>query len=170
MAVDQERRGFLRSAAGAALGVTAACGTGVSLYALSTTWKPLPSVIAAGTTTVDVSPMQEGDISQVEYRGKPVYILRKTAEMSVNEQRDVRVGQSVFTVVIAICTHLGCIPGWKPDKGHFLCACHGGIFDASGVQQSGPPPSPMVIPPFRIDGTNLVLGEEGPEYQQLTTG
>ena len=50
----------------------------------------------------------------------------------------------------------------------FLCACHGGRFNASGVNQPGtPPPRPMEIPPFKIDGMKMVLGEEGAEYQAL---
>ena len=49
----------------------------------------------------------------------------------------------------------------------FKCACHGGEFDASGVNTFGPPPIPMVIPPFKIEGTKLVLGNEGPEYAKL---
>ncbi|MCW1549943.1 ubiquinol-cytochrome c reductase iron-sulfur subunit, partial [Campylobacter jejuni] len=28
------------------------------------------------------------------------------------------------------------------------------------------PPKPLEIPPFKIDGTKLVLGEEGPEYKK----
>lgn len=31
----------------------------------------------------------------------------------------------------------------------------------------GPPPKPLEIPPFKIDGTKLVLGEEGPEYKKM---
>ena len=48
-----------------------------------------------------------------------------------------------------------------------MCACHGGVFDESGVNLFGPPPRPLDIPPFRIDGTKLVLGETGPEYDKL---
>jgi hypothetical protein len=32
----------------------------------------------------------------------------------------------------------------------------------------GPPPRPLDIPPFKIDGTKLVLGEEGPEYKKIS--
>lgn len=87
--------------------------------------------------------------------------------MKKNENRDVVVGNADYTVIIGLCTHLGCIPSWAPSTMQFKCACHGGEFDASGVNTFGPPPRPMDIPPFKIEGTKLVLGEEGPEYKKL---
>jgi ubiquinol-cytochrome c reductase iron-sulfur subunit len=77
------------------------------------------------------------------------------------------IGNDRFHVTIGLCTHLGCIRAYRKDKQNFLCACHGGEFDISGHQSFGPPPSPLEIPPFRIDGTKLVLGEEGPEYKKM---
>ena len=163
---DCNRRGFIKGA-GAALGVTAAAGAGLTAYAMKKTWDPLPSVVAAGKVTVDVSGMEEGQLSLVEYRGKPVFILKKTGDMPANEKRDIVIEGSRFTVVIGICTHLGCIPAYLPDAGMFKCACHGGEFDSSGVNTFGPPPKPMVIPEFKIDAGKLVLGEEGPEYKKM---
>lgn len=163
MAVEQSRRDFL----GMAFGGFAAAGGLVSLVAMKKSWDPLPSVQAAGFTTVDLSPLEDGELKTVQWRGKPIFILKKTAEMKKNESRDVVVGNADYTVIVALCTHLGCIPAWAPSTMQFKCACHGGEFDASGVHTFGPPPSPMEIPPFKIDGTKLVLGEEGPEYQKL---
>lgn len=131
------------------------------------TWDPLPSVKAAGFTTVDLSGMQEGVLNQVSWRKKPVFIIKKTKEMGFDPKRDVVVDGAHYTVVIGICTHLGCIPTWVPSKMHFHCPCHGGIFNVSGINVFGPPPKPLVIPPFKINGTKLVLGEEGPEYKKL---
>lgn len=164
---DCNRRGFIKGA-GAALGVTAVAGAGLTAYAMKKTWDPLPSVVAAGKTEVDVSKMEEGQLSQVEFRGKPVFILKKSPDMAKNDKRDVVVDGARFTVVIGICTHLGCIPAYLPGDSMFKCACHGGEFDSSGVNTFGPPPKPMVIPPFRVDGQLIVLGEEGPEYQKMT--
>ena len=163
MAVEQSRRDFL----GMAFGGVAAVGGVLTLGAMKKSWDPLPSVKAAGFTTVDLSPMEVGEVRQIEWRKKPIFILKKTPEMKKNEARDVVVGNADYTVIIGLCTHLGCIPGWSPSTMTFKCACHGGVFDASGVQTFGPPPTPMEIPPFRIDGTKLVLGEEGPEYKKL---
>lgn len=167
MAVNKCRRGFIKGA-GAALGVTAAVGGGIAVYGMKKTWDPLPSVVAAGVTEVETAGMNQGELGQVEYRGKPVYILKKTPDMAANASRDVMINGEAFTVIIAICTHLGCIPAWEGANGRFKCACHGGEFDPSGVNTFGPPPRPMDIPPFRIEGTKLVLGEEGPEFKQMT--
>jgi len=43
----------------------------------------------------------------------------------------------------AVCTHLGCLVKWNAAKSEFLCPCHGGVFDANGVNVSGPPPKPL---------------------------
>jgi len=164
---NHNRRGFIKGA-GAALGVTAAVGTGFALHAMKSTWDPLPSVVAAGITEIDVGGMKDGQLSQVEFRGKPVFVLKKTSDMESNDARDIVVGDARFTVVVAICTHLGCIPAYAASEKVFKCACHGGTFDESGINTFGPPPTPMEIPPFKIDGQKIVLGEEGPEYKKMT--
>lgn len=161
---NKSRRAFF----GKAFAGVAAVGAGASLVAMKKTWDPLPSVKSAGFTTVDVTPLEAGVLQTVKWRGKPVFFLKHTPEMEKNDARDVVVGSDRYTVVIGLCTHLGCIPSWKSDMGKFQCACHGGVFNAAGENMSGPPPRPLDIPPFAINGTSIVLGEEGPEYKALT--
>lgn len=163
MATNESRRSFI----GFAFGTVAAVGGVFSLVAMKKTWDPLPSVRAAGFTTVDLSGMQEGELRTIEWRKKPIFILKKTADMLKDEKREVVVDNSPYTVVIGLCTHLGCIPAYAASEGLFKCACHGGEFDINGKNTFGPPPTPLEIPPFKIDGTKLVLGEEGPEYQKM---
>lgn len=164
MSNEVKRRDFL----GMTFGAVAAVGAGFSLYAMKRSWDPLPSVMSAGFTTVDLSGMQDGVLQTVEWRGKPVYILKKQAGAEINDKRDVEINGAMYSIGIQICTHLGCIPGFNSDSQSFLCACHGGQFDSSGVNKAGtPPPAPMKIPPFKIDGMKLVLGEEGDEYKAL---
>ena len=156
------RRDFM----GMALGGFTALGGIAALYAMKRSWDPLPSVKAAGFTTVDVSGA-EGNVLNVEkWRGKPIFILKKTKDMKADD-RDVIVGSDRFHVSIGLCTHLGCIPAYIADDHKFLCACHGGEFDASGHEIFGPPPSPLEVPPFKVDGTTIVLGEDGPEYKKM---
>lgn len=163
MAVENKRRDFI----GLMFGGVAAVGGIFALGGVKKTWDPLPSVKAAGFTTVDLSPMQPGEFRQVEWRKKPIFIIKKNDEMKSNNSRDIVIGTDRYMVAIGLCTHLGCIPSWKPNTQIFKCACHGGEFDASGVNVFGPPPRPLDIPPFKIEGTKLVLGEEGPEYLKL---
>ena len=164
MAVEKSRRDFI----GMAFGAVSAVGGVMALGAMKASWDPLPSVMAAGFTTVDLSSMKDGEFRTEVWRGKPIFILKKDAKMKKEESRDVVVGNENYTVVIGLCTHLGCIPAYLADTAIFRCACHGGEFNASGIHTFGPPPKPLVIPPFKIDGTKLVLGESGPEYKKLT--
>ena len=158
---NKQRRDFI----GLSFGVVAAAGGLISLGAIKKAWDPLPSVRAAGFTTVDLSAVSEGVLYQTQWRKKPIFILKKSGDIKSDDKRDVVVGDDRYTVCIGLCTHLGCIPTYKNNQ--FICACHGGIFDASGNVVFGPPPRAMDIPPFKIDGTRLVLGEVGPEYEKL---
>jgi Rieske Fe-S protein len=59
----------------------------------------------------------------------------------------------------ATCTHLGCQVRWVADAKHFLCPCHGGLYDVSGAVLDGPPPRPLGHVEARIepgDGSVLV--------------
>jgi ubiquinol-cytochrome c reductase iron-sulfur subunit len=162
--MDESRRGFI----GKAFGAVAAAGGIASLIAMKKTWDPLPSVMSAGFTTVDVSGLEANKLDIVVWRGKPVFILKYTEDMKPTDGRSVKVGDHYFSVMIGLCTHLGCIPGYEEDKKMFKCACHGGEYSADGKNTFGPPPRPLDIPPFKIDGNTLVLGEEGPEYKKMT--
>jgi ubiquinol-cytochrome c reductase iron-sulfur subunit len=152
---------------GMALGGFTAVGAIGGLYAAKRSWDPLPSVTAAGFTEVDLSACKENVLVTEKWRGKPIFILKKSAKMAKHD-RDVVVDGARYHVSIGLCTHLGCIPAYKSDEKVFFCACHGGKFDTSGTNLPDlPPPSPLEIPPFKIVGNSLVLGESGPEYQEM---
>ncbi|GLH58588.1 Rieske 2Fe-2S domain-containing protein [Helicobacter ailurogastricus] len=158
------RRDFLSMALAGVAGAGALAG----LVAMKKTWDPLPSVVSAGFTTVDVSNMKDGEFSSVAWRGKPVYIIKKKAGMGFDAKRDFKINDGVFTVGVQICTHLGCIPNFESiDKG-FLCPCHGGRFTSDGVNIAGtPPPRPFEIPPFKLEGSKITFGAVGQEYQAM---
>jgi len=131
------------------------------------TWDPLPSVKAAGFTTIDLKDAKENEMTTKKWRGKPIFLMKKSKDMKPHD-RDIVVGEDRFLVTVGLCTHLGCIPAYNPAEQGFLCACHGGRFDASGVNLPNLPPQfPLDIPPFSINGTKMVLGETGPEYEKL---
>ncbi|WP_321314107.1 ubiquinol-cytochrome c reductase iron-sulfur subunit N-terminal domain-containing protein [Halarcobacter sp.] len=162
MSNETNRRDFL----GYTFAAVAAVGGAASLVGMKQAWDPLPSVLAGGFTTVELSGIKAGEPIVVTWRGKPIFILKKTPEMEDNK-RDLVVNGERFTVAIGLCTHLGCIPAWKKDK--WKCACHGGEFNPSAEQVFGPPPRPLDLPPFSVKGTEIVLGEEGPEYKKIAT-
>ena len=165
---DTSRRGFMGKAFGAVAGV----GAVASLYAMKKSWDPLPSVKAAGFTTLDMSAYKENELVTEKWRGKPIFVLKYTPDMlakmtAQQKSRVLTIGDSTFMVTLGLCTHLGCIPGYNPDEQSFLCACHGGQFDFTGDVTKVPPPRGLDIPPFKIDGNKLVLGEAGPEYAKM---
>jgi ubiquinol-cytochrome c reductase iron-sulfur subunit len=167
---NSSRRGFMGKAFGAVAGV----GAVGALYAMKRSWDPLPSVKAAGFTALDMSAYKENELVTEKWRGKPIFVLKQTAAMAKkaeenpkDKERLIKVGDSYFMVCLGLCTHLGCIPGYNPDEESFLCACHGGMYDSTGLVTKAPPPRGLDIPPFKVDGMKLVLGEEGPEYKKM---
>lgn len=163
MGESVNRRDFL----GMSLGAVAAVGAIGALGAMKKTWDPLPSVVSGGFTTIDISQLQSGELKTFEWRGQPVYVIKKADGATKVEGRDFELNGAVYSVGLQVCTHLGCIPQYHTEKAEFVCACHGGVFNSSGVNMSGPPPRPFAIPPFNIDGTKLVIGEEGEVYKQM---
>jgi len=77
------------------------------------------------------------------------------------------IGEDYYFWTGELDNHLGCIPGYNPEEKTFLCACHGGLYDFSGDVTKAPPPRGLDIPPFKVDGNKLVLGEVGPEYKKM---
>jgi len=167
---DISRRGFMGKAFGAVAGV----GAVASLYAMKRSWDPLPSVKAAGFTTLDMSEYKDNELVTEKWRGKPIFVLKQSADMVETAKKNpkdidrlIKIGGSYYMVCVGLCTHLGCIPGYRPETKDFLCACHGGMYDATALVTKAPPPRGLDIPPFKIDGTKLVLGESSPEYEKM---
>ena len=160
MSNETNRRDFI----GYSFAAVAAVGGAASLVGMKQAWDPLPSVLSGGFTTIDLTPIKPGKPETFSWRGKPIFVLKKTTDME-NSQRDLVVGSDRYTVAIGLCTHLGCIPAWK--KTEWKCACHGGAFNASGKQTFGPPPRPLDLPQFSVEGNTIVLGNEGPEFKKI---
>jgi len=167
---NNSRRGFMGKAFGAVAGV----GAVASLYAMKKSWDPLPSVKAAGFTTLDMSGYEDNVLVTEKWRGKPIFVLKQSPKMLEKAkanpkdlERLIQVGDSHFIVCVGLCTHLGCIPGYRPETEDFLCACHGGMYDGTALVTKAPPPRGLDIPPFKIDGNNLILGEAGDEYKKM---
>ena len=118
-----ERREFLFTASYA----VGAVGVGAVVWPLIDQMNPDASVKALASTEVDVSSVQPGKTITVLWRGKPVFIKRRTPE-EVAEARDVkmedlkdpqkdedRAKDPEWLVMLGVCTHLGCVP--LNDKG-----------------------------------------------------
>ena len=135
---------------------------------------PNRGVVAAGIVDVDLSAVQPGDNVVVKFRGKPVFVRRRTDEMIrlaekddevVSTMRDPekdveRVKRKEWLVTLGVCTHLGCIP--YPNEGMYggyFCPCHGSHYDHSGRIRFGPAPYNMEIPDYMfVDDNTIRLG------------
>jgi len=162
------RRDFMGMALG---GFTALGGIG-ALYSMKRTWDPLPSVKAAGFTTIDLKDYEENKLVTEKWRGKPIFVLKQSKELMAKtteetKKRLIEVNGDHYMVCVGLCTHLGCIPGYDTSDQSFLCACHGGMYDATAEVTKAPPPRGLDIPPFKIEGTKLVLGGTCPEYEKM---
>jgi ubiquinol-cytochrome c reductase iron-sulfur subunit len=127
-------------------------------------------VQALASTEVDVSSVQEGSSITVLWRGKPVFIKKRTPE-EIQEARTVnlqdlkdpqedkdRVKKDEWLVTVGVCTHLGCVPlANKGDyKGGWFCPCHGSHYDTSGRVRKGPAPTNLEIPEYEFINDNLI--------------
>ena len=132
--VDTERRKMLTVSAS----VVGAVGTAVAIWPFVSTMNPSARALAAGAPVeVDVSKLEPGQKIQVEWRRKPVWIVRRSLEMvsSLKEtesrvrdplsavatmqpafaQNQIRAIKPEILVLVGICTHLGCSPTFRPE-------------------------------------------------------
>lgn len=188
--VDRNKRRFLiaaTSAVGGAVAVVGAVPFVLSMF-------PSERAKAAGAPVeVDISKVEPGMLLNVEWRGKPVWVVNRTKEMqdsltklepkladpnSESAQQPEyckNIGRSIkpeISVLVGICTHLGCSPTYRndvgaPDMGSewlggFFCPCHGSKFDLAGrVYKDVPAPTNLEVPPHKyMSDTRLMIGED----------
>lgn len=134
--VNPGRRKFL-TAATSAVGVAGAVGIMTPFVG---SWNPSAKAKALGAPVkVDVGKLEPGQMINEEWRGKPVYILRRTESQLdtlprlTEELKDPdstlpgsqpayisgidRAIRSEILVIIGLCTHLGCAPKFRPEVG-----------------------------------------------------
>ena len=154
-------------------------GVGVAafMWPFLKSMNPAEDTLALGSTEVDLSDILVGQSITVKWRGKPVFIRRRTQEeiseannVDVSSLRDPmedkdRVQQAEWLVLEGVCTHLGCVPlGQKMSdtKGEYngwFCPCHGSHYDTSGRVRKGPAPDNLPVPPYRfINDTKIIIG------------
>ncbi|GMY12968.1 cytochrome b-c1 complex subunit Rieske-4, mitochondrial-like [Fagus crenata] len=129
-------------------------------------------VLAMASLEVDLSSIEPGSTVTVKWRGKPVFIRRRTEDdiklansIDVASLRDPqpdseRVKNPEWLIVVGVCTHLGCIP--LPNAGDFggwFCPCHGSHYDISGRIRKGPAPYNLEVPTYSfLEENKLMIG------------
>jgi ubiquinol-cytochrome c reductase iron-sulfur subunit len=143
----------------------------------------------AAPVEVELQGMLPGELRVVEWRGKPMFVLRRSLDMLDSLARNddlladpssrrsiqpayasnaVRSVRPDIVVLEAVCTHLGCIPTFRPTPGAvdigaswpgcFYCPCHGSKFDFAGrVFKSVPAPTNLTVPPYLIASDSKLL-------------
>lgn len=80
----------------------------------------------------------------------------------------------IFSVVTAVCTHLGCTIQWDSGKDRFACPCHGSIFSKTGKVISGPAPRPLEWFEITLSKDKQLLVDKAhivpPSYQLVLKG
>ena len=160
-----KRRDFIFTAS-YALG---AVGVGAVMWPLIDQMNPDASVKALASTEVDISNVEKGQSITVLWRGKPVFIRRRTSEEIAKaknvkledlphpETDEDRAKNPEWLVMLGVCTHLGCVPlGDKGEYGGWFCPCHGSHYDTSGRIRKGPAPTNMEVPKYEFVNSNTI--------------
>jgi len=167
---------------------TAGAGTvaaGAAAWPLINQMNPSADVAALSSIRVDISGVELGTQLTVKWRGKPVFIRRRTQD-EIDAARAVKLDELVdaraenanlapdapatdenraadetgeWLVMIGVCTHLGCVPlgGRSGDFGGWFCPCHGSHYDTAGRIRKGPAPRNLNIPVTRFDGDQAIV-------------
>jgi ubiquinol-cytochrome c reductase iron-sulfur subunit len=170
---DESRRDFLVLAAGA----MGAVGAAAFAWPLIDQMNPAADVLALASTEVDLSKIQMGQSITVKWRGKPVFVRRRSAEeikiagavamdQLIDPQGDAdRTQKPEWLILLGVCTHLGCVPlgqkasDPKGEYGGWFCPCHGSHYDTSGRIRKGPAPLNLAVPPYEFLGdTKIKIG------------
>ena len=168
------RRDFLYVASGAIGGV----GLSAMAWPFIDQMDPSTAALAAGTTEIDLSPIQVGQQVVFKFRGHPLFVRRRTpAEIAEANSVPVdslpdplayndnlsdnapasdsnRATKPEWLILIGVCTHLGCTPTVSTpqmpqgDYGGWLCHCHGSQYDTSGRIRKGPAPRNLEVPQY----------------------
>jgi ubiquinol-cytochrome c reductase iron-sulfur subunit len=188
---NPSRRDFLYIAT-AAMG---AVGAVAALVPLIDQMNPDASTLAAGgPVDLDVSKIEEGAQVVIYWRQRPIFVfhrgkqtldaLQSAQDVALLADPDSKQVQQApyatnwhrsikpeYSVLIGICTHLGCIPLFYPTPsatapvpswpGGYFCPCHGSKYDAAGRVFSGvPAPYNLPVPPYHFtNDTTIRVGE-----------
>ena len=133
---------------------------------------PSKDVLALSSIEVDVSALEEGQAIKPKWRGKPVFIRRRT-ENEIKEARAVslddlpdpetdqdrvKADKDEWLVLIGVCTHFGCVPiDQAGEYNGWFCPCHGSHYDTSGRIRKGPAPTNLPVPPYEFTSDDTIV-------------
>ena len=143
---------------------------------------PSADTLALSSIEFDLTAVPEGSQAKILWRGQPMFIRHRTAAEIAQAKKDDKatdlkdpetdakritqsngkVGKEEYLIMLAACTHLGCIPvgvnesGYLGEYGGWFCPCHGSQYDTAGRIRKGPAPKNLVIPPYLYTSDTIV--------------
>jgi ubiquinol-cytochrome c reductase iron-sulfur subunit len=188
--INTGRRRFLT----ATTAVVGAVGAGFAAVPFIKSWNPSARAKLAGApVTADISALAEGQRLILEWRGQPIWIVKRSEAIlkalptldghlrdpkseNLDQQPayvraanpELRSIKSGISVLVGLCTHLGCSPEMKAEirpepfdpewKGGYFCPCHKSRFDMAGrVFQGVPAPINLLVPPHYYEDENTII-------------
>ncbi len=164
---DITKRDFLYVATGA----MGAVGAAAAVWPLIDQLNPDASVLALASIEFDLSTLSEGQSVTIKWRGLPMFVRYRTPEeiaqakaVPLSDLKDpqtdaerVKEGHEQWLIMIANCTHLGCVPvGESGDFGGWFCPCHGSHYDTAGRIRKGPAPLNLIQPEYEFLSDTIV--------------
>ncbi|WP_299347229.1 ubiquinol-cytochrome c reductase iron-sulfur subunit [uncultured Maritalea sp.] len=164
---EPNRRDFLYFATGA----VGAVGAAAVAWPLVDQMNPDASTLALASIELDISSIEVGQSVTVKWRGKPVFVRRRTQSeieeakaVPLSDLKDpasdaerVKEGHEEWLVMIGVCTHLGCIPvGEAGDYNGWFCPCHGSHYDTAGRIRKGPAPENLIVPDYDFTSDTVI--------------
>ena len=191
--VNTGRRRFLT----ATTAVVGAVGAGFAAVPFIKSWSPSARARFAGApVSQDISALAEGAQMVLNWRGQPIFIARRSKAMldvmksldgiladpdSSNADQQPKYAQNAtrsikpeISVLVGVCTHLGCAPEHLPEvkpqpfdpdwKGGYFCPCHKSRYDLAGrVYKAQPAPTNLPVPPYHFANDDTVVIGVDPE-------
>ncbi len=185
--VNTGRRRFLT----ATTAVVGAVGAGFAAVPFIKSWSPSARARFAGApVSQDISALAEGAQMVLNWRGQPIFIARRSKAMldvmksldgiladpdSSNADQQPKYAQNAtrsikpeISVLVGVCTHLGCAPEYLPEvkpqpfdpdwKGGYFCPCHKSRYDLAGrVFKAQPAPANLPVPPYFFENDSTVV-------------
>ncbi len=171
--------------------VVGAVGAGFAAVPFIKSWSPSARARFAGApVSQDISSLAEGAQLVLNWRGQPIFIARRSpaqldimksleglladpASANVDQQpayaqNPTRSIKPEISVLVGVCTHLGCAPEFLPEvksepfdpdwKGGYFCPCHKSRYDLAGrVFKGQPAPANLPVPPYYFESDNTVV-------------
>ena len=185
--VNTGRRRFLT----ATTAVVGAVGAGFAAVPFIKSWSPSARARFAGApVSQDLSALVEGQQMVINWRGQPIFIAKRSQAMldtmksldslladpgSANADQQPKYAQNAarsikpeISVLVGVCTHLGCAPEFLPEvkpqpfdpdwRGGYFCPCHKSRYDLAGrVYKAQPAPTNLPVPPYYFENDSTVV-------------